>query len=85
MTLPVPETLRAILPHAETGAPMWHRYVSTVPVELPDCTYNERDGSLHVLRGGPAWQFLFESEDDDPEQRVVRPWGLQVSKRDESA
>jgi len=33
--------------------------------------------------GGPAWQFMFESEDPDPEDRSLRPWGLQVSKRED--
>jgi len=83
VSLPVPETTRAVLPHARTGIPTWHQYVSTVPVDLPDRTYTERNGSLQVMRGGPAWQFMFESEDPDPEDRSLRPWGLQVSKRED--
>ena len=83
MSVPTPEVVRAILPHARTGVPTWHHYVSTIPVELPDQTYTERDGSPGVLRGGHAWQFLFEPEDPDEEDRVLRPWGLQDSKREE--
>ena len=77
---PDPETRRALLPHARTGEIVWHHHVATVPAELPEYHYVE-DGINKVLKGGPVWQYIFESEEREPGLRAQRIWGCDDSRR----
>lgn len=82
MNVPEPETQFALLTHARTGEWVWHRYLATVSSEIPDKPYTEEiEGKTfeRMLKGGPIWQFIFESMEHDPELRAQRVWGYQGS------
>lgn len=83
---PEPETKRALLKHARTGEWVWHRYVTTVPGEIPEKKYNDPTTNRErVLKGGPVWYHVFESEEADAELRAQRYWGCEDSRRDAEA
>jgi hypothetical protein len=78
-----PETKRAILPHARTGVPIWHRYLATVECTVPGFRYREASGEEQEIPAGPGYQHLYESEDPEPAHRALRVWGCDGSRREE--